>query len=72
MYLWHLRFISALLKLILFQRLKINLKDLNIFLQLYELSDEPKRREFLDDLFQFMQKRGKLFFFIPHLCFIKC
>lgn len=28
------------------------------FKQLYELSDEPKRREFLDDLFQFMQKRG--------------
>ncbi|ELU13411.1 hypothetical protein CAPTEDRAFT_64285, partial [Capitella teleta] len=27
-------------------------------LQLYELSDEPKRREFLDDLFSFMQKRG--------------
>jgi hypothetical protein len=27
--------------------------------QLYELSDEPKRKEFLDDLFAFMQKRGK-------------
>ncbi|CAF4839989.1 unnamed protein product, partial [Rotaria magnacalcarata] len=25
---------------------------------LYELSDEPKRKEFLDDLFAFMQKRG--------------
>ena len=32
--------------------------------QLYELSDEPKRREFLDDLFQFMQKRGN-FLFLP-------
>ncbi|KAK6179209.1 hypothetical protein SNE40_011622 [Patella caerulea] len=28
------------------------------FKQLYELSEDPKRREFLDDLFSFMQKRG--------------
>jgi len=28
------------------------------FKQLYELSDCPKRKEFLDDLFAFMQKRG--------------
>ena len=27
--------------------------------QLYELSDDPKRKEFLDDLFSFMQKRGE-------------
>lgn len=26
--------------------------------QLYELSHDPKRKEFLDDLFNFMQKRG--------------
>lgn len=26
--------------------------------KLYELSDDPKRKEFLDDLFSFMQKRG--------------
>ncbi|XP_050682420.1 protein dead ringer isoform X2 [Leptidea sinapis] len=26
--------------------------------QLYEISDEPQRKEFLDDLFSFMQKRG--------------
>ncbi|XP_067001246.1 protein dead ringer isoform X2 [Anabrus simplex] len=26
--------------------------------QLYELSDDPKRKEFLDDLFSYMQKRG--------------
>ncbi|XP_039278287.1 protein dead ringer [Nilaparvata lugens] len=26
--------------------------------QLYELSDDPKRKEFLDDLFSFMQRRG--------------
>ncbi|XP_026470916.1 protein dead ringer-like [Ctenocephalides felis] len=25
--------------------------------QLYEINDDPKRKEFLDDLFQFMQKR---------------
>ncbi|XP_026470917.1 protein dead ringer-like [Ctenocephalides felis] len=25
---------------------------------LYEINDDPKRKEFLDDLFQFMQKRG--------------
>ncbi|XP_065290715.1 AT-rich interactive domain-containing protein 3C-like isoform X7 [Dermacentor albipictus] len=28
------------------------------FKVLYELSDDPKRKEFLDDLFGFMQKRG--------------
>lgn len=28
------------------------------FKVLYELSNEPKRKEFLDDLFSFMQKRG--------------
>ncbi|XP_074605247.1 retained isoform X2 [Brevipalpus obovatus] len=28
------------------------------FKQLYELSDDPKRKEFLDDLFTYMQKRG--------------
>ena len=27
--------------------------------QLYEINDDPKRKEFLDDLFSFMQKRGK-------------
>lgn len=26
--------------------------------QLYELDRDPKRKEFLDDLFSFMQKRG--------------
>ena len=31
----------------------------NLFLlQLYEIDDNPKRKEFLDDLFSFMQKRG--------------
>ena len=28
-------------------------------LQLYELGTEPERKEFLDDLFTFMQKRGE-------------
>lgn len=28
-------------------------------LQLYEINDDPKRKEFLDDLFSFMQKRGE-------------
>ncbi|XP_070542997.1 protein dead ringer homolog isoform X2 [Ptychodera flava] len=28
------------------------------FKQLYELTEDPKRKEFLDDLFSFMQKRG--------------
>ena len=31
------------------------------FKQLYELCDDPRRKEFLDDLFSFMQKRGKCF-----------
>ena len=32
-----------------------------LFFQLYELSDDQKRKEFLDELFAFMQKRGRLF-----------
>lgn len=28
-------------------------------LQLYEINDDPKRKEFLDDLFMFMKDRGK-------------
>lgn len=31
-----------------------------INLQLYELDSDPKRKEFLDELFVFMQKRGEL------------
>ena len=31
-----------------------------LIFQLYELDGDPKRKEFLDDLFNFMQKRGKL------------
>lgn len=27
--------------------------------QLYELDDDEKRKEFLDELFSFMQKRGE-------------
>ena len=51
---------------------------LNVFfillLQLYELDGDPKRKEFLDDLFNFMQKRGKcqskwLYFIIPGLSY---
>lgn len=30
-----------------------------LFLQLYEINDDPKRKEFLDDLFMFMKDRGK-------------
>lgn len=42
----------------------INLNNFNLillffYLQLYEINDDPKRKIFLDDLFQFMQKRGK-------------
>lgn len=35
--------------------------------QLYEINDDPKRKEFLDDLFSYMQKRGKLIYFYLHL-----
>jgi len=31
-----------------------------LFVQLYEMSDDVKRKEFLDELFTFMQKRGEL------------
>jgi len=31
-----------------------------MLLQLYEMSDDVKRKEFLDELFTFMQKRGEL------------
>ena len=30
--------------------------------QLYEIDDESGRKDFLDELFTFMQKRGKLFY----------
>ena len=46
----------------------MNLINVFICLQLYELSNDAKRREFLDDLFSFMQKRGK---FLP-LPFLLC
>lgn len=36
-----------------------------LFLQLYEIDDNPKRKEFLDELFTMMQKRGK----INRVCF---
>ena len=44
----------------------INIPYFNVFfsffsLQLYELTDDAKRRAFLDDLFSFMQKRGGQF-----------
>ena len=32
-------------------------------LQLYEIDDNPKRKEFLDDCFAFMQKRGEFTLF---------
>ena len=32
--------------------------------QLYEIDENPKRKEFLDDLFSFMQKRGEFFTFL--------
>ena len=31
-----------------------------LLLQLYEIDDNPKRKEFLDELFTMMQKRGKI------------
>lgn len=37
------------------------------FFQLYELGDESDRKVFLDDLFTFMQKRGKK---TIHICVI--
>lgn len=30
-----------------------------LLMQLYELDGDPRRKEFLDDLFSFMQKRGE-------------
>lgn len=34
-------------------------KMTSVLPQLYELDADPKRKEFLDDLFSFMQKRGE-------------
>lgn len=60
---------------------------MRVFLfQLYELDSDPKRKEFLDDLFTFMQKRGKrqpqeihlklraicFFLFFPHSTDFHC
>ena len=30
-----------------------------LFFQLYEIDGDPKRKEFLDELFRFMQERGE-------------
>lgn len=40
---------------------------LYFLLQLYEINDDPKRKEFLDDLFSFMQKRGE---YMPNIFLI--
>lgn len=32
--------------------------DFQTFFQLYEIDENPKRKDFLDELFAFMQKRG--------------
>ena len=40
------------------------LNDFSLF-QLYEIDDNPKRKEFLDELFRFMHNRGKLSATIP-------
>lgn len=37
-----------------------NNNNFTFLFQLYEINDDPKRKEFLDDLFSYMQKRGKL------------
>lgn len=34
-------------------------EHLSFLMQLYELDGDPRRKEFLDDLFSFMQKRGE-------------
>lgn len=36
-------------------------------MQLYELDSDPNRKEFLDDLFTFMQKRGEAMHFFDSL-----
>jgi hypothetical protein len=40
--------------------------------QLYEINDDPKRKEFLDDLFSFMQKRGKFIQSVFHRQYVYC
>ena len=37
----------------------IPITHVRFFFQLYEIDDNPARREFLDELFAFMQKRGE-------------
>lgn len=37
----------------------LHTQTLQLSLQLYEINDDPKRKEFLDDLFMFMKERGK-------------
>ncbi|XP_022899681.1 protein dead ringer isoform X2 [Onthophagus taurus] len=40
------------------KRKKTEINEFKEMKQLYELSDDPKRKEFLDELFAFMHKRG--------------
>ena len=48
----------GLLYWMVYKRCRLMLR-MSLSLQLYELSDDPKRKEFLDDLFTFMQKKGE-------------
>lgn len=46
----------------------------SLYLQLYELDNDPQRKEFLDELFVFMQKRGNfhsMFLSDQTICSIK-
>lgn len=42
--------------------------SISFLMQLYELDGDPRRKEFLDDLFSFMQKRGEFPSCAPTLC----
>ena len=53
---WKCTIISQILKL--FRNLLIFFLSLDF--QLYELDNNPKRKDFLDQLFSFMQTRGEL------------
>ena len=56
-----------------FKNVIVNLLIYIHILQLYEIDDNPKRREFLDELFTFMQKRGKeAFHFVEFQNFPPC
>jgi len=63
---------AVLLNVLLTMFIVVSTTMLFCLFQLYEINDDPKRKEFLDDLFSFMQKRGKSIQSVVHRQYVYC